>query len=190
MERDIRCEFRKGGDAMTTTAARLPMKDDKPVPQPVIPVRTALAAVPAIGLAVTVVLTSGVRPWVRMWTFAFAVYFGCKAWVLMNAWWKGQRFTFRALVQFVFCWAGMGPTPFATEVRQVADDRLANVPRAAVLEGVWKLLAGFLLFASASMLQRHFGDLVAVWACISAYCLVLHFGILHLFAAYWLVALS
>jgi len=170
---------------MTTTAVRLPVNDEKSFPRPVLPVRIALAALPAMGLAATVVLTGGVRPWLRMWTFAFAVYFACKAWVLMVAWWKGQRFTFKGLMQFVFCWAGMEPTPFTTQARQVADDRHANVPRASVFEGVWKLLAGLLLFASASTLQRQFGDLVAVWVCISAYCLVLHFGILHLFAAYW-----
>ncbi len=153
--------------------------------RPALPLRIALLALPALALVAIVFITSDVRPWLRMWTFAFAVYFACKAWVLMVARWSGQRFTFKRSLQFVFCWAGMQPQPFATLSDREALQDETKPPQASVMEGLWKLVAGLVLFASAGALQQRFGDLVAIWACISAYCLVLHFGILHFFAAYW-----
>jgi len=153
--------------------------------RPASPMHIAHLALPAVALGAITFFTSDVRPWLRMWTFAFAVYFACKAWVLIVARWSGQRFTFKRHLQFVFCWAGMQPEPFATVSDRESRQNETEPPQAKVFEGLWKLLAGLLLFATAGTLQRQFGDSVAVWACISAYCLVLHFGILHFFAAYW-----
>lgn len=48
-----------------------------------------------------------------------------------------------------------------------------------------KLLLGVALLIVSRAVAPHVGAYAAMWICVSAYCLILHFGILHLIGAAW-----
>lgn len=149
------------------------------------PLKNFKWALPGIFLLAVVLLSSGFAPWIRMWTIAFGVYFMCKAWVMMVARRNGYQFTTVRRLQFLILWAGMRPEPFCEMNNTEQVGACIPTKPAPVMEGVVKLVMGLVLFALATMVQEQLGTLTAVWVGISAYCLVLHFGVLHLFAAYW-----
>ncbi|MCA9256650.1 MAG: hypothetical protein KDA33_13470, partial [Phycisphaerales bacterium] len=137
---------------------------------------------PAAILFAAIAMTRERGGWPQMWATAFGLYFACKGWVLLVAGAHGARFSKAGVGRFVFLWAGMDPAPFAENAR---DQRITSSDPISRREGWAKLLLGVALLVVSRAVAPHVGAYPAMWICVSAYCLILHFGILHLIGAAW-----
>ncbi|MCB9852169.1 MAG: hypothetical protein H6819_03665 [Phycisphaerales bacterium] len=138
---------------------------------------------PFLILIVAIGSTHARGGWPQMWATAFGLYFACKCWVLMVARRNGSRFSALGGAAFVFAWAGMDPKPFAVGASR--SNLAASVERISLREGLVKFLTGVALLAISPTIARQLGEYVAMWACVSAYCLILHFGLLHIIGHAW-----
>lgn len=138
---------------------------------------------PALIVVAAIALTYRSAGWPQMWATAFGIYFACKCWVLMVATRQGKRFDAPGVIAFVFAWAGMDAGPFAIDAKDTF--RTSNVEPISWKEGLVKLLAGVALLLISPIVARAVGEYAAMWVCVSAYCLVLHFGLLHLIGRAW-----
>lgn len=136
----------------------------------------APAGIPAFAIAVT----HDRGGWPQMWATAFGIYFACKLWVLQRATRRGARFDMAGRITFLLAWAGMQPAPFAERSTLACDAR-----RISLVEGLTKCLAGVGLLLVSPWCARFAGAYVAMWCCVSAYCLILHFGLLHMIGWAW-----
>lgn len=138
---------------------------------------------PSLIVIAAIALTHDRAGWPQMWATAFGIYFACKCWVLMVATSNGIRFSIFGIAAFIFAWAGMDPKPFAIAIAQSSAAK--RVEPISWREGLAKLLAGVALLLISPIIARQFGEYIAMWLCVSAYCLILHFGLLHIIGHAW-----
>ncbi len=138
---------------------------------------------PCLIVIVAIASTHALAGWPQMWATAFGIYFACKWWVVMIAARNGARFSVFNLAAFVFAWAGMDPRPFA--IGATKTNAAMWVEPISWREGLVKLLAGVALLLASPLIAARFGQYAAMWVCVSAYCLILHFGLLHLIGHAW-----
>lgn len=138
---------------------------------------------PGIFVVVAIGLTLDRGGWPQMWATAFGVYFACKCWVVLAAVRDGVRFSGSGIAAFVMAWAGMDPRPFS--IREGTTDGDDCVQMISLREGLGNMMLGGVLLLVSPMVAARAGAYAAMWLCVSAYCLLLHFGLLHVIGFGW-----
>lgn len=139
--------------------------------------------IPGILVVSAIALTRERGGWPQMWATAFGVYFACKCWVVLAAMREGVRFKWSGIGAFVVAWAGMEPRPFSIREFRAGGD--AGAQRISLREGLGKMSLGVVLLMASPMIAAWTGAYAAMWLCVSAYCLLLHFGLLHVIGYGW-----
>jgi hypothetical protein len=118
--------------------------------------------------------------WIFMWTFALAIYAGCKCLTWTSA--TDSRVPARRSLGYLATWPGMDAAAF------LHDDRNIRVPRPTTVEwsfALAKALTGLVLLFVAIFAAVKAAPLVAGWLGMVALVFVLHFGVFHLLSCGW-----
>lgn len=118
----------------------------------------------------------GVPRWAVMWAVAIGMFALAKLLTVWEVRRQGRRMRVGRTAAYVLLWVGMDPNRF-TEGGRVEQ----TVQKAA--PGLVKMfLGGFLLWGVAPMLK----EIAAGWVGMVGLVLMLHFGLFHLLAIFWL----